>query len=346
MSILELNSNALVGEIPAEIVNISGASAFNISYNGLYTNNASVNLGLTSKPGALAWASTQTRYPLNIVVNNIKIKPTTATISWSPISYTADGGNYFLLIGKQAGNYTDNIALGPKNSSQFGLTNLDPGTNYHYTIQSFKPNHNNNKNAIRSSLSPNQAFSTPAILSPAERNALIAIFNSTGGSSWTTRTNWQTNPTTFNTIGTEGTWHGVTLALAGSSGFLTVTELDLSFNNLTGEIPPAIFELVNLKKLRLSGNKLTGTISPNVSALSQLEELRLDQNALIGSLTNSLQQLQNLGILNLRFNRLSTSNDPLNTFVSTLDTDWIKTQTITPSNFVGKEISPTSTKIT
>jgi Leucine-rich repeat (LRR) protein len=344
VSILELNSNALVGEIPAEIVNISGASAFNISYNGLYTNNASVNSGLTSKPGALAWASTQTRYPLNIVVNNIK--PTTATISWSPISYTANGGNYFLLIGKQAGIYTDTVALGPKNSSQFGLTNLDPGTNYHYTIQSFTPNHDNNKNAIRSSLSPNQAFSTPAILSPAERNALIAIFNSTGGSSWTTRTNWQTNPTTFNTIGTEGTWHGVTLALAGSSGFLTVTELDLSFNNLTGEIPPAIFELVNLKKLRLNGNKLTGTISPNVSALSQLEELRLDQNALIGSLTNSLQQLQNLGILNLRFNGLSTSNDPLNTFVSTLDTDWRKTQTIAPSNFIGEEISPTSTKIT
>ncbi len=344
LTILQLTSNALVGEIPEEILNISGASAFNISYNGLFTNNASINSGLVAKPGALGWASTQTRYPLNIAVSNIK--PTTATVSWSPISYTGNGGNYFLLIGNQAGNYTDTLTLGSKATNQFILTDLEPGTNYHFAIQAFTPSHGNNANAIRSALSPNQTFSTPAILTTAERNALIAIFNSTGGNSWTSRTNWKTNPNTFNTVGTEGTWHGVTLELAGSSGFLTVTELDLSFNNLTGEIPPAIFELANLKKLKLNGNKLTGAISANISALTQLQELRLDQNAFIGALTNSLQDLQNLTVLNLRYNGFYTENDPLNTFVSTLDADWKKTQTIAPSNFVSEELSPTSTKIT
>ncbi len=343
VSILELNSNALVGEIPAEIVNISGASAFNINYNGLFTNNPAVNAGISAKPASIIWASTQTRYPLNITVSNIK--PTTATVVWSPISYTSNGGNYFLLIGKQANVYTDTITMGNKGTNQFELTNLEAGTNYHFAIQSFTPEHLDNKNQIRSALSPNQAFSTPAILTTLERNALIAIFNSTGGNSWTTQTNWKTNPSTFNIVGTEGTWHGVKLELAGSSGFLTVTELDLSFNNLTGEIPPAVYELVNLKKLKLNGNRLTGAVSTNISTLSVLTELRLDQNALIGPLTNSFQILQNLNVLNLRFNGLYTSNDPLNTFITTLDADWKNTQTIAPSNFSSEELSPTSTKI-
>jgi Leucine-rich repeat (LRR) protein len=96
--------------------------------------------------------------------------------------------------------------------------------------------------------------------------ALVAIYNATGGESWTENTNW---------LGSQpvSEWHGVTLDLNGR-----VSELYLPSNNLQGDLPPEIGNLKNLKKLALQVNNLT--IPPEIGNLVNLEDLNLIGNQL------------------------------------------------------------------
>ena len=80
-----------------------------------------------------------------------------------------------------------------------------------------------------------------------DREALEALYNATGGANWTNNTNWLTNAPV-------GQWYGVTTDSEGR-----VTELNLTSNQLKGEIPPELASLTNLKVLALGGNELTGT---------------------------------------------------------------------------------------
>ena len=68
----------------------------------------------------------------------------------------------------------------------------------------------------------------------AHRAALVALYNATEGGSWTTRTNWLSGRPLDE-------WHGVTTDSDGR-----VTALELSGNQLTGEIPPELGGLSNL----------------------------------------------------------------------------------------------------
>jgi len=75
-----------------------------------------------------------------------------------------------------------------------------------------------------------------------EANALIAVYNATGGDSWTNNTNWLTSRTV-------GDWYGITVA----GGH--VTEISLSSNNLNGEWTAAmIAPLTELTHLSAYGN--------------------------------------------------------------------------------------------
>ena len=47
--------------------------------------------------------------------------------------------------------------------------------------------------------------------------------------------------------------------------------LDLSFNNLSGEIPPELGQLSSIHGLNLSYNQLTGSIPKSFSNLTQIE---------------------------------------------------------------------------
>ncbi|OAV42573.1 hypothetical protein [Lewinella sp. 4G2] len=80
---------------------------------------------------------------------------------------------------------------------------------------------------------------------------LLRIYYSTGFKDWTTATG-------FSSAGTVVTcnfdnWHGVT-----TDGNGLVTGLDLSNNNLSGELPVAVAEFTQLTTLDLSGNALMG----------------------------------------------------------------------------------------
>jgi Leucine-rich repeat (LRR) protein len=136
-----------------------------------------------------------------------------------------------------------------------------------------------------------------------ERDALIALYNSTNGDNWTRKDNWRhpSDPTKFNDPGTECTWRGVTCNIDNTH----VEEIVITNNNLTGTIPD-LGTLTGLKKLNLESNNLTGNIPATLNNLTQLTHLSLSLNNLYGSLPD-LGALTQLTWFSLSYNNLSGS---------------------------------------
>ncbi|VAI40704.1 unnamed protein product [Triticum turgidum subsp. durum] len=95
-----------------------------------------------------------------------------------------------------------------------------------------------------------------------------------------------------------------------------MVNLDLSCNNLIGDIPKEINSLVELKNLNLSWNTFSGKIPGNIGALTQVESLDLSHNELSGEIPAILSALTSLSRLNLSYNNLTgeiPSGDQLQT---------------------------------
>eukprot|EP01018_Ginkgo_biloba_P031502 Gb_22857 [translate_table: standard] len=81
--------------------------------------------------------------------------------------------------------------------------------------------------------------------------------------------------------------------------------IDLSNNQLTGQIPPGIGALKGLRELNLSRNHLSGYIPKSLGQLAQLDSLDLSANNLSRKIPWELQNLSFMGSLNLSNNNLS-----------------------------------------
>ena len=145
-------------------------------------------------------------------------------------------------------------------------------------------------------LTVDQSFSVTVEALPApaaDRAALEALYDWTGGPSWAESTNWKTSAPL-------GEWHGVTTDDDGR-----VTALGLFGNGLTGPIPAALGNLVNLESLDLGQNELTGPVPPVLGNLVNLKSLNLPWNDLSGPIPAELRSLENVEYLDLRGNNLS-----------------------------------------
>ena len=81
--------------------------------------------------------------------------------------------------------------------------------------------------------------------------------------------------------------------------------LDLSCNNLTGEIPRELGMLSSIHALNLSHNQLKGPIPKSFSNLSQIESLDLSYNTLSGEIPPELVELNFLAVFSVAHNNLS-----------------------------------------
>ena len=147
--------------------------------------------------------------------------------------------------------------------------------------------------ATITAISGSAAGSSEITVENPDRAVLVALYEATGGRSWTRRDNWLSDEP-------MGEWHGV-----GVDSLGRVTSLNLGWNGLTGPIPTELGGLANLRSLWLPNNELTGPIPPELGALTQLEELTLGGNELSGPIPTELGGLVQLESLNLGWNELS-----------------------------------------
>ncbi len=91
---------------------------------------------------------------------------------------------------------------------------------------------------------------------------------------------------------------------------INLVDLNLNTNQLSGNIPSELGNLISLNTLWLFGNKLSGSIPPELGNLANLQILHLWSNKLSGSIPAELGDLNNLTEMILFDNQLS-GNIPL-----------------------------------
>ncbi|KAJ9169497.1 hypothetical protein P3X46_017684 [Hevea brasiliensis] len=84
-----------------------------------------------------------------------------------------------------------------------------------------------------------------------------------------------------------------------------VKSIDLSDNNLSGEIPKEITSLLSLQSLNLLDNLFFGKIPDDIGDMKMIEVLDFSQNQLFGGIPQSIANLTFLNLLNLSNNNLS-----------------------------------------
>ncbi|XP_027180582.1 receptor-like protein 33 isoform X2 [Coffea eugenioides] len=89
-------------------------------------------------------------------------------------------------------------------------------------------------------------------------------------------------------------------------GLVHLSLINLGYNSFRGRIPPSLFALPSLRKLQLSSNNFIGQVDefPSASA-SLLNTLDLSGNQLDGSIPMSIFELQRLNVLSLSSNRFT-----------------------------------------
>ena len=155
----------------------------------------------------------------------------------------------------------------------------------------------------------------PAQTSPeTDREALIALFNATGGESWDSSGTWlgRTPIGQWSGVTTNGQGRVIRLELVDLIGELppelgnlsSLQWLNLGGNQLSGEIPPELGNLSSLQWLYLSDNRFSGGVPPELGNLKDLYSLYLDRNQLSGEIPPELGNLTSLQSLSISSNQL------------------------------------------
>ncbi|XP_027925284.1 receptor-like protein EIX2 [Vigna unguiculata] len=106
----------------------------------------------------------------------------------------------------------------------------------------------------------------------------------------------------YYTLHITWTWKGVERSFRHPE--LILQSIDLSCNNLTGEMPKEIMYMLGLVSLNLSRNNLSGEIPSDIGNLSLLDSLDLSRNHLSGKIPPTLSNIDRLSVLDLSNNHL------------------------------------------
>ena len=152
------------------------------------------------------------------------------------------------------------------------------------------------------------------------------------------------------------------------SDFIGESRMDLSYNNLSGNIPKEIDHFLYLSRLDLSHNNFSGSIPKEIGKTLFLEEIDLSMNKFSGSIPAELFNCPWLSMidlssnllsgefpsgiidkfiykLNIGYNLLYSTNSAVISKLNTYDPDWAETQTVLPSNIKAIPISSDSIRI-
>lgn len=128
-----------------------------------------------------------------------------------------------------------------------------------------------------------------------EKQALVDLYHATNGDHWTE--SWDLTTAAEN-------WKGVTIINN------TVVALQLTHNNLTGELPASIGDLRNLKVLNLHNNTIKGNLPVSIGNLSNLKSLNISLNTFQGNVPEEISKIKSLEYLYIFANDFTGSLAP------------------------------------
>lgn len=147
LATLRLYNNQLRGPIPAQLGNLNGLLTLDLGYNTLTADVPNLVSFLNNKQPN--WAATQTVPPTNLKAT--VQASTSISLTWTPISYTADSGYYEVLSTTQtSGIYKSAGKTANKSASGFLVTGLKPGQTYSFVVRTFTPKHGPQQNDLLS----------------------------------------------------------------------------------------------------------------------------------------------------------------------------------------------------
>ena len=304
-----------------------GSGAYEISYNGLYSNTAQSalvnNFSYNNSLQGLQRSNYSDSIWLSLIKNELDVN--------RPVIYGGSGnqgGHCFVADGYDINdNLHFNWGWSGYFNGYFSINNLSPGGDTFNVAQ----------DAIIG-IKPKVSYAA----NTSDSLILVALYDSLGGTKWTNNGGWLK--------GAVNSWYGIVLNTSGRvvsielsgnnlsgnippslKNLTKLTNLDLSRNNFTNSIPSALLTLSSLNTLDLSSNQFTGAI-PNVtlSGLPSLYTMDLSNNKLTGTIPTSFNNLPKLYTLDLSNNQLSGT---LPSLIS--DTNYLSIINLSGNNFSG-----------
>jgi Leucine-rich repeat (LRR) protein/PKD repeat protein len=148
---LALESNQLSGAIPTSLENLTALldGLSTIKWNALYSTDPTLTTFLNEKQYGGDWESTQTVPPAGVAVDAITANA--VTLSWTPITYTGDTGDYKAYYStSSSGPFIAKAITSSKSASSVIASGLNSNTTYYFVIRTVTNPHRYNQNTVTS----------------------------------------------------------------------------------------------------------------------------------------------------------------------------------------------------
>ncbi|GAA3591156.1 hypothetical protein Q4Q39_15825 [Flavivirga amylovorans] len=309
---LALNLNQLTGSVPSELGNLSSLELLYL-HDNQFTGAIPSEISLISSFTKLQFQnnnfifsnfeSEHNTYVVNLTLYNFNPQ---AKVDQVETPTVLEGDSYTFTTSLSSPNnsyqwYKDGVAITGATSKEYTINTLaltDAGV-YHVVATNSTVT---GLTLTRNDITLNVGTPGACEVSAADRQTLIDFYNATNGDSWTNTINTNQSWLVNDPASSVCDWYGVTVDVASN-----VVGIQLPNNNVRGDIPAFIENLIDLKTLDLSENNVIGEIPITLGNLVNLETLNLSNNVLVGEIPATLGNLVALQTLNLGANRFTES---------------------------------------
>lgn len=287
---LNLQSNNLIGVIPAEFWDVSDLGSLNLSFNGSLGGTITSGIGSLVNLKELRITNCNISGPLPQEIGNLT-SLTDLDLGWNSLTDTIPDEITSLANLKLLVLYSNQFE-GPVPSGLNGLVSLEHVNLSDNQLTGSIPTEFFEITGLQNLILGNNQFTGGIPLQAGQLSSLLELrldFNQLTGP---IPIELGSLPAIqyLNLAGNQLT--GNIPAELGSLG--TLIQLDVNGNQLSGPVPGEIWNLTNLTTLYLGGNQLTGTLPIEIGNLVNLETLSLNNNQFDGAIPNEITSMTNL----------------------------------------------------